>query len=153
MPLKESIEVYFTREVLPHVPGAWVDSTKTKVGYEIPLNRHFYRYEPPRPLEEIESDIKTLESEILIAAARLGYETVAVPIACVYFGGRASHFHAVRDTLRIARLVARTLLAARMAPRGLWRRLTERPHVLAATPATTPATTRGVSGHSRLRQG
>jgi type I restriction enzyme M protein len=45
--------------------GAWIDHSKTKVGYEIPLNRHFYRYEPPRPLEEIEADIKTLESEIL----------------------------------------------------------------------------------------
>jgi len=63
--LKESIEEYFKREVLPHVPDAWIDHSKTKVGYEIPLNRHFYRYEPPRPLEEIEADIKTLESEII----------------------------------------------------------------------------------------
>ena len=66
VPLKESIVEYFAREVLPHVPDAWIDYDKTKVGYEIPLNRHFYRYEPPRPLEEIESDIKTLESEILV---------------------------------------------------------------------------------------
>ena len=65
VPLKESIEDYFKREVLPHVPDAWIDHTKTKVGYEIPLNRHFYRYEPPRPLEVIEADIKTLEGEIL----------------------------------------------------------------------------------------
>ncbi|TAK05948.1 SAM-dependent DNA methyltransferase [bacterium] len=65
VPLKESIEAYFKREVLPHVPDAWIDHSKTKVGYEIPLNRHFYRYEPPRPLEQIEKDIKTLESEIL----------------------------------------------------------------------------------------
>jgi len=65
VPLKEKIEDYFKREVLPHVPDAWIDESKTKVGYEIPLNRHFYRYEPPRPLEEIESDIKTLEAEIL----------------------------------------------------------------------------------------
>lgn len=65
VPLKESIEVYFQREVLPHLPDAWIDHSKTKVGYEIPLNRHFYRYEPPRPLEEIETDIKTLEGEIL----------------------------------------------------------------------------------------
>lgn len=65
VPLKESIEAYFKREVLPHLPNAWIDESKTKVGYEIPLNRHFYRYEPPRPLDEIESDIKTLESEIL----------------------------------------------------------------------------------------
>ena len=65
VPLKESIESYFKREVLPHVPDAWVDHSKTKVGYEILLNRHFYRYEPPRPLEVIENDIKTLEGEIL----------------------------------------------------------------------------------------
>jgi type I restriction enzyme M protein len=65
VPLKESIEAYFKREVLPHVPDAWVDTTKTKVGYEIPLNRYFYRYEPPRPLEIIETDIKKLEGTIL----------------------------------------------------------------------------------------
>ncbi len=65
VPLKESIEAYFKREVLPHVPDAWIDTAKTKVGYEIPLNRHFYRYEPPRPLEVIETDIKRLEGEIM----------------------------------------------------------------------------------------
>jgi type I restriction enzyme M protein len=65
VPLKESIEVYFKREVLPHVPDAWIDTTKTKIGYEIPLNRHFYRYDPPRPLEVIETDIKRLEDDIM----------------------------------------------------------------------------------------
>jgi type I restriction enzyme M protein len=65
VPLKESIEEYFKREVLPHVPDAWIDHDKTKVGYEIPLNRHFYRYEPPRPLEVIENDIKALEDDIV----------------------------------------------------------------------------------------
>ncbi|MGI8402021.1 MAG: type I restriction-modification system subunit M [Gemmatimonadaceae bacterium] len=65
VPLEEGIEEYFKREVLPHVPDAWIDDSKTKVGYEIPLNRHFYRYEPPRPLEVIESDIKSLEQEIM----------------------------------------------------------------------------------------
>ena len=65
VPLKENVGAYFKREVLPHVPDAWIDHDKTKIGYEIPLNRHFYRYEPPRPLEEIEKDIKTLESDIL----------------------------------------------------------------------------------------
>jgi type I restriction enzyme M protein len=65
VPLKESIEEYFKREVLPHVPDAWIDTSKTKVGYEIPLNRHFYRYEPPRPLEVIEKDIKGLEDDIM----------------------------------------------------------------------------------------
>ena len=65
VPLKEGIAEYFKREVLPHVPDAWIDESKTKIGYEIPLNRHFYRYEPPRPLEVIEADIKTLEQEIM----------------------------------------------------------------------------------------
>ena len=65
VPLKEDIHEYFKREVLPHLPDAWIAESKTKIGYEIPLNRHFYRYEPPRPLEEIEADIKTLEGEIL----------------------------------------------------------------------------------------
>ena len=63
VPLKEDIAEYFQREVLPHVPGAWIDESKTKVGYEIPLNRHFYCYEPPRSLDVIEKDIKQLESE------------------------------------------------------------------------------------------
>lgn len=58
-------EAYLAREVLPHVPDAWIDHSKTKVGYEIPLNRHFYVYEPPRPLEEIESDIRQLEQDIV----------------------------------------------------------------------------------------
>jgi type I restriction enzyme M protein len=65
VPLKENIHVYFKREVLPHVPDAWIDESKTKVGYEIPLNRHFYVYEPPRPMEVIEADLKNLEADIL----------------------------------------------------------------------------------------
>ena len=64
MPLDEDIQAYFKREVLPHVPDAWIDEAKTKVGYEIPLNRHFYVYEPPRPLEVIEAEITELEAEI-----------------------------------------------------------------------------------------
>lgn len=58
------IDTYIAAEVLPHVPDAWVDYSKTKVGYEIPINRHFYVYKPPRPLAEIEADIQTLEGEI-----------------------------------------------------------------------------------------
>lgn len=65
VPLKEKIEDYFEREVLPHVPDAWVDESKTKIGYEIPFNRHFYVYESPRALEEIEKDLQALEGEIL----------------------------------------------------------------------------------------
>ncbi len=65
VPLKESIEEYFEREVLPHVPDAWIDYDKTKIGYEIPLNRHFYVYEPPRELEIIDAELKGLERDIL----------------------------------------------------------------------------------------
>ena len=64
VPLGENIEDYMTREVLPHYLDAWVDHAKTKTGYEIPLNRHFYTYEPPRPLHEIKTDLQTLETEI-----------------------------------------------------------------------------------------
>ena len=61
---RDEIDAYIAREVLPHVPDAWVDYDKTKVGYEIPINRHFYVYKPPRPLDEIEADITQLEGEI-----------------------------------------------------------------------------------------
>ncbi|MEV0857279.1 type I restriction-modification system subunit M [Nocardia fluminea] len=64
VPLKEDIEEYFVREVLPHVPHAWIDHGKTKVGYEIPFTRHFYAYAPPRPLTEIDAELQTLEREI-----------------------------------------------------------------------------------------
>ena len=65
VPLNEDIEDYSAREVLPHVPDAWVDHSKTKIGYEIPLNRHFYVYEPPRPLADIEADLQALEHVIV----------------------------------------------------------------------------------------
>lgn len=65
VPLKESIQAYFEREVKPHVKDAWIDHSKTKIGYEIPLNRHFYRYEPPRELAVIEAEIKALEADIV----------------------------------------------------------------------------------------
>ena len=64
VPLTDDIQDYFTREVLPHVPDAWIDETKTKVGYEIPFTRQFYKYVPPRPLEEIQKDLRTLVVEI-----------------------------------------------------------------------------------------
>ena len=63
--VKEHCEAYLQKEVLPHVPDAWIDFDKTKVGYEIPLNRHFYVYQPPRALDEIEHDIKSLEADIM----------------------------------------------------------------------------------------
>ena len=65
IPLKETIEEYFEREVKPRVPDAWIDYDKTKVGYEIPMTRHFYIYKPPRKLEEIEKEIQALEGDIL----------------------------------------------------------------------------------------
>ena len=64
VPLKEDIADYFLREVLPHVPDAWIDDSKTKTGYEIPFTRHFYKYTPLRPLDEIEAEIRDLEAEI-----------------------------------------------------------------------------------------
>ena len=64
VPLSEDTDAYIKREVLPHFPDAWVDDSKTKIGYEIPLNRHFHVYEPPRPLEEIKADLQVLEQEI-----------------------------------------------------------------------------------------
>ncbi len=63
-PYRRAVEEYVAAEVLPYAPDAWVDHSKTKVGYEIPLTRHFYRYVPPRPLEEIDAEIRALEEEI-----------------------------------------------------------------------------------------
>ena len=65
VPLNDDVDDYMAREVLPHVPDAWVDHTKTKIGYEIPLNRHFYVYEPPRSLDDIDADLHELEREII----------------------------------------------------------------------------------------
>ncbi len=65
VPLKEDIQAYFDREVKPYVPDAWIDFSKTKVGYEIPFTRHFYKYVPPRPIEEIDADLKRLGKEII----------------------------------------------------------------------------------------
>jgi type I restriction enzyme M protein len=73
VPLKEDITIFFEREVQPHVPDAWIntalrdpkDGQVGRVGYEINFNRYFYEYQPPRPLEEIEADIKILEKEIM----------------------------------------------------------------------------------------
>jgi len=64
VPLTQDIAAYMAQEVLPHVPDAWVDESKTKVGYEIPFTRHFYLYQAPRPLETIEAEIRDLEQQI-----------------------------------------------------------------------------------------
>lgn len=64
VPLLEDPAAYFEREIRPHVPDAWVDEGRTRVGYEIPFNRHFYVFEPPRPLEEIDADLKASTDRI-----------------------------------------------------------------------------------------
>jgi len=63
-PYRKHVDHYLEAEVLPYVPDAWIDYPKTKIGYEIPLTRHFYTYTPPRPLAEIDAEIKQLEAEI-----------------------------------------------------------------------------------------
>jgi len=64
VPLKEDIHEYFAREVKPHVADAWIDESKTRIGYEIPFTRYFYTFTPLRPLAEIEAEIKELENDI-----------------------------------------------------------------------------------------
>ncbi len=71
VPLGEDVEEYFAREVLPHAPDAWIDHDKTKVGYEIPFNRHFYVFKPPRPLAEIDAELKTVTDKILAMIGEL----------------------------------------------------------------------------------
>ena len=65
VPYKDDVADYFKREVLPHAPDAWIDADKTKVGYEIPFNRHFYVFKPPRPLAEIDAELKGVTDRIL----------------------------------------------------------------------------------------
>jgi len=65
VPLSEDVQTYFEREVLPHVSDAWIDHEKTKVGYEIPFNRRFYVFTPPRPLEVIDAELKQVTDRIL----------------------------------------------------------------------------------------
>jgi type I restriction enzyme M protein len=85
VPLSETVEAFFEREVKPHVPDAWIDTEKRDpkdgqvgiVGYEINFNRYFYRYTPPRPLEEIEADIRTIEQDILRMLAEVTGARVA----------------------------------------------------------------------------
>lgn len=65
VPYLQDVAEYFKREVLPHAPDAWIDPDKTKVGYEIPFNRHFYVFKPPRPLEVIDAELKQTTDRIL----------------------------------------------------------------------------------------
>ena len=71
VPLAEDVEAYFEREVKPHAPDAWIDHDKTKVGYEIPFNRHFYVFEPPRDLAEIDADLLAVTDRIKAMIAEM----------------------------------------------------------------------------------
>ena len=64
MPLKEDIHTYFEREVLPFAEDAWIDEKKSKIGYEIPFTRYFYKYEAPKPSAEIMAEILELELDL-----------------------------------------------------------------------------------------
>lgn len=85
MPLPESVDAFFAREVKPHAPDAWIDTDKRDskddevglVGYEINFNRHVYRYKPPRPLEEIEADIRETERDIVRMLAEVTGSSLA----------------------------------------------------------------------------
>ena len=85
MPLAETIEAFFAREVKPHVPEAWIDTERRDpkdgqvglVGYEINFNRYFYRYKPPRPLEKIEAEIRDTERDIVRMLAEVTGSRIA----------------------------------------------------------------------------
>jgi len=85
VPLSEGVDAFFAREVKPHVPDAWIDTDRRDlmdgevgiVGYEINFNRYFYRYTPPRPLEEIEAEIRTIEQDIVRMLAEVTGSGVA----------------------------------------------------------------------------
>ena len=64
VPLTESVKDYFEREVLPYSPGAWIDDKKTKVGYEISMNKFFYEYQTLEPVEDIVKRLVAIESDI-----------------------------------------------------------------------------------------
>ncbi|UYH51233.1 type I restriction-modification system subunit M [Candidatus Kirkpatrickella diaphorinae] len=71
IPLSDDIGAYFAREVLPHAPDAWIDEARSKVGYEIPFNRHFYVFEPPRELHEIDEELKAVAANIMTMLGEL----------------------------------------------------------------------------------
>jgi len=83
--LAETVEEFFAREVAPHVPDAWIDTSRRDpqdgqvgmIGYEINFNRYFYEYRPPRPLEEIEADIQAIEHDIVRMLAEVTAGRVA----------------------------------------------------------------------------
>ncbi len=70
IPLSQNINDYLNREIIPHLPGAHLNHTKSKIGYEIPFNRYFYQYTPPRPLEEINAELTIVTKQILTLLSR-----------------------------------------------------------------------------------
>jgi type I restriction enzyme M protein len=71
VPLTEDVAEFISREVIPFAPDAWVDQSKTRLGFEIPFTRHFYKYMPPRPLEDIDADIKVSQQRILTLLSKV----------------------------------------------------------------------------------
>ena len=71
VPLVEDVDTYFVREVGPYNVEAWIEKSKTKVGYEIPFTRYFYKYKAPEPSEEIENRISVLEADIMASFKKL----------------------------------------------------------------------------------
>ena len=91
VPLRKETDDYLRTEVLPHAPGAWIDHSKTTVGYEIPLTRHFYRFDVPRALAEIDADIRMLEANITMLVTKTKTtDTLVVRPSSVAFGGLAN---------------------------------------------------------------
>lgn len=74
VPLGEDIDAYFDREIAPHVPNAWLDKERTRIGYEIPLTRHFFVYQPLRTVAEIDADIRALEAAIVARLSEVSPE-------------------------------------------------------------------------------
>jgi type I restriction enzyme M protein len=71
VPLSEDVDTFFKREVLPYAPDAWIEDNRTRIGYEIPFNRHFYVVQPPRPLHEIDAELRGVTDRILAMIAKV----------------------------------------------------------------------------------
>ena len=76
VPLAEDIDTYFKREVLPYTPDAWIDTKKTKVGYEIPMTRYFYEYQAPEAVDDIVNRLNGLEADITASLNALFHKEV-----------------------------------------------------------------------------
>ena len=108
VPLAEDVETYFKREVLPHAPDAWIDHEKTKVGYEIPFNRHFYVFTPPRPLAEIDAAVPRRDAVAAHLHERNGDLTLAAELyasAARNAPNLAERDHQTRQAARVNQLL------------------------------------------------